>query len=35
MNQYENIFLNNKGVINHMNEKGNKIIYSKIKKILI
>ena len=21
MNQYENIFLNNKGVINHMNEK--------------
>ena len=35
MNQYENIFLNNKGIINHMNENGNKIIYSKIKKILL
>ena len=30
----ENIFLNNKGNINHMSQKGNDIIYKKIKKIL-
>lgn len=30
----ENIFLQNKGTINHMNEKGNRITYKKIKKIL-
>jgi hypothetical protein len=34
MNQYENIFLNNKGNMNHMNDFGNEIIYEKIKTIL-
>lgn len=30
----ENIFLENKGTINHMNDNGNKIIYNKIKKLI-
>jgi lysophospholipase L1-like esterase len=32
--QLENIFLENKGTMNHLNEKGNKIIYNKIKKLI-
>ena len=32
--KFENVFLKNKGNMNHMNENGNKIIYSKIKKRL-
>lgn len=32
--KYENIFLKHKGNINHLNVKGNEIIYNKIKKIL-
>jgi hypothetical protein len=31
---FEKIFLKNKGLVNHMNEKGNKIIYDKIKKLI-
>lgn len=34
MNQYESIFLNNMGNMNHMNNVGNQIIYEKIKTIL-
>lgn len=30
----ENIFLENKGTINHMNDNGNNIIYNKIKKLI-
>jgi hypothetical protein len=32
--QLEDIFLENKGNINHLNEKGNIIIYNKIKKLI-
>lgn len=32
--KFEDIFLNNKGEMNHMNRKGNKIIFDEIKKIL-
>jgi hypothetical protein len=32
--QLEDIFLENKGTMNHLNEKGNKIIYNKIKKLI-
>ena len=32
--KFENVFLENKGTINHMNNKGNKIIYNKIKKLI-
>ena len=31
---FEKIYLNNKGLINHMNEKGNKIIYKKINNLI-
>jgi lysophospholipase L1-like esterase len=31
---FEKIFLNNKGDMNHLNKKGNDIIYKKIKKLL-
>jgi hypothetical protein len=32
--KFENIFKKNKGNVNHLNHKGNQIIYSKIKKII-
>jgi hypothetical protein len=32
--QLEDIFLENKGNMNHLNKKGNKIIYNKIKKLI-
>jgi hypothetical protein len=32
--QLENVFLENKGNMNHLNKKGNKIIYNKIKKLI-
>lgn len=32
--QFDDVFMENKGVINHMNDKGNTIIYNKIKKLL-
>lgn len=32
--KYENIFLNNKGNMNHMNRTGNEIIYNEVKKII-
>jgi hypothetical protein len=31
---FEDIYLNNKGLINHMNNKGNKTIYNKIKNLI-
>jgi len=31
---FEKIFLKNKGLVNHMNEKGNKIIYDRMKKLI-
>lgn len=31
---FEDIYLNNKGLINHMNDKGNKIIYNSVKKLI-
>ncbi len=31
---FEKVYINNKGLINHMNYNGNKIIYSKIKKLI-
>ncbi len=31
---FEDVYLNNKGLINHMNNKGNKIIYDSIKKLI-
>jgi hypothetical protein len=31
---FEEIFLKNKGLINHMNDKGNNMIYKKIKKLI-
>jgi hypothetical protein len=34
MYNFEDVFLKNKGLINHMNDNGNKIIYNKIKKII-
>jgi hypothetical protein len=34
MYQFENVFLNNGGNMNHMNEVGNRIIYNEIKTIL-
>lgn len=34
MYNFEDIFLKNKGLINHMNDNGNKIIYNKIKDII-
>jgi hypothetical protein len=34
MFQFENVFLNNGGNMNHMNDVGNKIIYNEIKTIL-
>lgn len=32
--KFENVFLKNKGLINHMNQKGNDIIFNKIKKLI-
>jgi hypothetical protein len=32
--KFEGVFLKNKGKINHMNEKGNMIIYNKIKQLI-
>jgi len=34
MYNFEDVYLGNKGLINHMNDKGNKIIYNKIKEII-
>ena len=34
MYNFEDVYLENKGLINHMNDKGNKIIYNKIKEII-
>ena len=34
MYNFEDVFLKNKGLINHMNDNGNKIIYKKIKDII-
>lgn len=31
---FENVFLNNKGQMNHLNDRGNKIIYNNIKSLL-
>ena len=31
---FEDIFLENKGLINHLNEEGNKIIYNKVKQLI-
>lgn len=31
---FEHVFLKNKGVINHMNNRGNEIIYNKVKKLI-
>jgi hypothetical protein len=34
MYNFEDVYLNNKGLINHMNDQGNKIIYNKIKELI-
>ena len=34
VHKFENIFLENKGTINHLNELGNKMIYQKVLKLL-
>lgn len=31
---FEDIYLNNKGILNHMNDVGNKIIYKKVKELI-
>jgi len=35
LHQFDDVFNNNKGNINHMNDEGNKIIYNRIKKLLL
>ena len=34
MYNFEDVYLNNKGLINHMNDQGNLIIYNKIKELI-